>query len=72
MLGKGYTLREVLRRMSQTAEGLSSVAPILQLAKAKDVSMPIVEQVQLVLEGKMDPKDIAPHLTTETDGPQGE
>ena len=72
MLGKGYTLREVLRRMSQTAEGLSSVAPILQLAAAKDVSMPIVEQVQLVLEGKMDPKDIAPHLTTETDGPQGE
>ena len=72
MLGKGYTLREVLRRMSQTAEGLSSVAPILQLALAKGVSMPIVEQVQLVLEGKMDPKDIAPHLTTETDGPQGE
>ena len=72
MLGKGYTLREVLRRMSQTAEGLSSVAPILQLAAAKEVSMPIVEQVQLVLEGKMDPKDIAPHLTTETDGPQGE
>ena len=72
MLGKGYTLREVLRRMSQTAEGLSSVAPILQLANAKNVSMPIVEQVQLVLEGKMDPKDIAPHLTTETDDPQGE
>jgi glycerol-3-phosphate dehydrogenase (NAD(P)+) len=72
MLGKGYTLREVLRRMSQTAEGLSSVAPILQLAAAKDVAMPIVEQVQAVLEGRMDPKDIAPHLTTETDGPQGE
>jgi glycerol-3-phosphate dehydrogenase (NAD(P)+) len=72
MLGKGYTLREVQRRMSQTAEGLSSVAPILQLAAAKDVSMPIVEQVQLVLEGKMNPKDIAPHLTHETDGPVGE
>jgi len=25
-----------------------------------------------VLEGKMDPKDIAPHLTHETDGPVGE
>ena len=72
MLGKGYTLREVLRRMSQTAEGLSSVAPILQLAGAKGVSMPIVEQVQLVLEGKMNPRDIAPHLTHETDGPVGE
>jgi glycerol-3-phosphate dehydrogenase (NAD(P)+) len=72
MLGKGYTLREVQRRMSQTAEGLSSVAPILQLAAAKDVRMPIVEQVQLVLEGKMNPKDIAPHLTHEADGPVGE
>lgn len=72
MLGKGYTLREVLKRMSQTAEGLSSVAPILQLAEAKGVSMPIVEQVQMVLQGKMNPRDIAPHLTHETDGPQGE
>ena len=72
MLGKGYSLREVKKRMSQTAEGLSSVAPVLALAAAKDVSMPIVEQVQAVLEGKMNPRDIAPHLTTETDGPLGE
>jgi glycerol-3-phosphate dehydrogenase (NAD(P)+) len=72
MLGKGYTLREVQKRMSQTAEGLSSVAPILRLAKAKNVSMPIVEQVQLVLEGKMNPKDIAPHLTHASDGPVDE
>lgn len=72
MLGKGYTLREVLKRMSQTAEGLSSVAPVLQLAAEKNVKMPIVEQVQLVLLGQLDPRDIAPHLTHETDGPQGE
>jgi glycerol-3-phosphate dehydrogenase (NAD(P)+) len=72
MLGKGYTLREVQRRMAQTAEGLSSVAPILQLAKAKHVSMPIVEQVQLVLEGRMNPRDIAPHLTHAADGPVDE
>ena len=72
MLGKGYTLREVQKRMSQTAEGLSSVAPILQLAKAKNVSMPIVEQVQLVLEGKMHPRDIAPTLTHESDAPVSE
>lgn len=72
MLGKGYTLREVQRRMAQTAEGLSSVAPILQLAKAKGISMPIVEQVQLVLDGKMNPRDIAPHLTHGADGPIGE
>ena len=69
MLGRGYSLREVLKRMSQTAEGLSSVKPILALAEAKGLSMPIVEQVHAVLEGRMDPRDIAPHLTHETDGP---
>ena len=72
MLGKGFTKREVLKRMQQTAEGLSSVAPILQLAEAKGVSMPIVEQVLLVMEGKMAPKDIAPFLTTSTDTPLDE
>ena len=63
MLGKGFSKREVLKRMSQTAEGLSSIEPVLALAAAKGVSMPIVEQVQLVIEGKMSPREIAPHLT---------
>jgi glycerol-3-phosphate dehydrogenase (NAD(P)+) len=44
---------------------------VLQLAAAKGVEMPIVEQVLAVLEGRMDPKDIAPHLTN-SDKPQGE
>ena len=69
MLGRGYSLREVLKRMSQTAEGLASVKPILALAAEKKIAMPIVEQVNAVLEGRMDPRDIAPHLTHETDGP---
>ena len=72
MLGKGYTLREVTRRLSQTAEGLASVAPILKLAEEKGVRMPIVEQVLAVMEGRMEPKDIAPTLTHETDEPTSE
>jgi glycerol-3-phosphate dehydrogenase (NAD(P)+) len=72
MLGKGFTMREVLKRMQQTAEGLSSVDPILHLAAAKGVAMPIVEQVQLVMQGNMAPKDIAPFLTTSTDTPSDE
>jgi len=72
MLGKGYTLREVTKRLNQTAEGLSSVAPILALAAAKGINMPIVEQVKLVMDGEMNPRDIAPHLTHQTDEPQGE
>ena len=72
MLGKGYSKRDVLARLSQTAEGLASVSTILELARAKGISMPIVEQVELVIEGKMNPKDIAPHLTHEIEEPQGE
>jgi glycerol-3-phosphate dehydrogenase (NAD(P)+) len=72
MLGKGYSKREVLTRLSQTAEGLASVSTILELARAKGISMPIVEQVEMVIEGKMSPKDIAPHLTHGTEQPQGE
>ena len=72
MLGKGYSKREVLKRLSQTAEGLTSVAPILRLAAQKEVKMPIVEQVQLVIEGKMSPKDIGPSLTSGNDAPEAE
>ncbi len=72
LLGQGYAFAEVVNQMHQTAEGLASVAPILSLAHEVGVSMPIVEQVKMVLDGTMSPRDIAPHLTTEDDAPQGE
>lgn len=72
MLGKGYRLNEVVKRLSQTAEGLASIAPVLALAEAKGIKMPIVEQVYAVMQGKMHPREIAPHLTHESDEPQGE
>lgn len=71
LLGQGYHLNDVVHQMQQTTEGLASVAPILELARAKGVEMPIVEQVRQVLAGTLDPRDIAPHLTTD-DEPQGE
>ncbi|MFE6994959.1 NAD(P)H-dependent glycerol-3-phosphate dehydrogenase [Microbacterium sp. NPDC057659] len=72
LLGQGYKFQDVVKQMNQTAEGLASVAPVLQLAHEAEVHMPIVEQVKMVLDGKMDPRDIAPHLTTDDDTPQGE
>jgi len=72
LLGQGYSLTEVVKQMNQTAEGLASVAPILELARARDVDMPIVTQVDRVLKGTLDPRDIAPYLTTGDDEPQGE
>lgn len=72
LLGQGYTFSDVVKQMNQTAEGLSSVAPVLELARARGVAMPIVSQVAQVLAGTMDPRDIAPHLTTDSDEPQPE
>ena len=72
LLGQGYAYREVIAQMNQTAEGLTSVAPILELAAEKGVEMPIVSQVAEVLAGTLNPRDIAPHLTTDSAVPQGE
>jgi len=72
LLGQGYSYQDVLKQMDQTAEGLGSVAPILQLARDAGIAMPIAEQVKMVLDGTMHPRDIAPHLTTDDDQPQGE
>ncbi|GAA1691168.1 NAD(P)H-dependent glycerol-3-phosphate dehydrogenase [Microbacterium sediminicola] len=72
LLGQGFSFQDVVKQMQQTAEGLASVAPILTLARESGVGMPIVEQVKMVLDGAMNPKDIAPHLTTDDDTPQGE
>ena len=71
LLGQGYSYADVVKQMNQTAEGLSSVAPVLELALAKGVQMPICSQVAEVLAGTLNPRDIAPHLTTD-DLPQGE
>ena len=72
LLGQGYGFQDVVKQMNQTAEGLASVAPVLQLAREAGVQMPIVEQVKMVLDGTMNPRDIAPHLTTDDDQPTGE
>jgi glycerol-3-phosphate dehydrogenase (NAD(P)+) len=44
---------------------------VLELAEAMGIEMPIVRQVAEVLAGTLNPRDIAPHLTTD-DAPQGE
>jgi glycerol-3-phosphate dehydrogenase (NAD(P)+) len=67
MLGQGYPKSEVLRRLGQTAEGLSSVAPVLQLASDRDISMPIVQQVFDVLEARLPVAEFGRQLTMSTE-----
>lgn len=69
LLGQGYSFDMVIRQMDQTAEGLSSVDPILEIAEKKGVSMPIVSQVQQVLRGTLDPRELAPNLAADSGSP---
>lgn len=67
MLGKGYSKREVLKLMRQTAEGLSSVQPVLSLAGEHNLSLPIIEQLSQVIDGKMPVAEFGNKLTHETE-----
>lgn len=67
MLGQGYSKAEVLRRMKQTAEGLSSAEPVLEIASRLRIDMPIVTQVRDVLEGTMNPKEFGRQLNLADD-----
>ncbi len=72
MLGQGHSFTDVVATMNQTAEGLSAVKPVLELAASKGISMPIVTQVGQVLDGSRDPRELAPHFATDSDTPEGE
>ena len=72
LLGQGHSFTDVVKSMNQTAEGLAAIAPVLELAKAKGVVMPIVTQVGQVLDGSRDPRELAPHFATDSDLPEGE
>ena len=65
LLGQGYTKDDVLRTMDQVAEGLASLDPVLALAAAKGVDMPICTQVAQVIAGTLDPRDLAPHTAAD-------
>ncbi|UOR03312.1 NAD(P)-dependent glycerol-3-phosphate dehydrogenase [Leucobacter allii] len=72
LIGQGYTQEETREQMQQVAEGITSVHPVLELAREREIVMPIVEQVQMVLAGTMAPKNLGPHLATEDAVPQPE
>ena len=72
LLGQGRSFTDVVASMNQTAEGLSAVKPVLELAARKGISMPIVTQVGQVLDGSRDPRELAPHVATDSDTPEGE
>ncbi|MEW2358207.1 NAD(P)H-dependent glycerol-3-phosphate dehydrogenase [Spirillospora sp. NPDC029432] len=58
-LGRGMTLDEVIAVTRQTAEGVKSCTPVLELARKHNVEMPITEAVVSVLYGGVPLKDAA-------------
>ena len=48
-LGRGMTMAQATAAMNQTAEGVSSSGPVLELARAHQVEMPITEVVEAVM-----------------------
>lgn len=72
LIGQGYSKEETREQMQQVAEGITSVTPVLEIARENGIVMPIVQQVQMVLEGEMAPGNLGPHLATEDGIPKPE
>ncbi len=61
-LGQGMPLEEVIRITNRTAEGVKSCGPILQLATAHDVDMPITTAVAAVVLDSLPLSDMVADL----------
>lgn len=57
-LGKGLSVEQTIAVTKQTAEGVKSCQPILELARANGVEMPITEQVVNVVHHGMAPSQM--------------
>lgn len=51
-LGKGRSLKEIIDDMVMVAEGVKSAATVLELAQQNNIDVPIVEDVNNVLQGR--------------------
>ncbi|TDD73601.1 NAD(P)H-dependent glycerol-3-phosphate dehydrogenase [Actinomadura rubrisoli] len=69
-LGRGMTLEQVIAVTKQTAEGVKSSEPVLELARKHNVEMPITEAVTAVLYHGMPIKEAAISLISRSPKPE--
>jgi glycerol-3-phosphate dehydrogenase (NAD(P)+) len=62
LLGQGLGLAAAIEATGGTAEGVKTSRPVLDLARALGVDMPITEGVVEVLDGSLSIDDLAPRL----------
>ena len=56
-LGQGRSLDDIVNSMHMVAEGVKSAGPLVELARAHGVEMPIAEQVEAIVAGRCSPRE---------------
>jgi len=69
-LGQGMSSAQAREVTKQTAEGATSYAPVLELARKHGVEMPITEVVASVISGDLPVDDVAAVLTSRSAKPE--
>jgi glycerol-3-phosphate dehydrogenase (NAD(P)+) len=69
-LGQGMSTAQAKEVTSQTAEGVASCAPVLELARKHGVEMPITEVVAAVISGSLPVGDAATVLASRSAKPE--
>ncbi len=69
-LGEGRSLEEIVGGMRMVAEGVKSAAPLVGLARAHGVEMPIAEQVHAIVEGRCSPPEALMNLMSRPSRPE--
>ncbi|MCM8783487.1 MAG: NAD(P)-dependent glycerol-3-phosphate dehydrogenase [Candidatus Omnitrophica bacterium] len=63
-IGKGRKLKEIIKRMEMVAEGILTTRAVYELAKRRNIEMPITEQVYRVIYEDKSPKKAVKELMT--------
>ena len=69
-LGRGKNAAQAKELMTQTAEGVTSYAPVLELARKHGVDVPITEAVAALLTGRLSVGDAAAVLASRSAKPE--
>jgi len=69
-LGRGMTVAQAASAMNQTVEGVASCGPVLKLARAHHVEMPITEVVQAVTHDGLPVAEAASMLASRSAKPE--
>jgi len=69
-LGRGMTVTQAAAALSQTAEGVASCGPVLELARARGVEMPITEVVEAVMRDGLPVTQAASMLASRSAKPE--